>query len=87
MAYVQVNRLASIHIDIVFCRMPFMQAAFVYTVQLAIGCVHAPLNFFLMMPHINVSMFLMCVYISSRFCPTIKNFLATPLFAQKIATS
>ena len=31
--------------------MPFMQAAFAYTVQLAIGCVHTPL-----------SVFLMCVY-------------------------
>ena len=41
--------------------MPFMQAAFVYTVQLAIGCVHTPF-IFLIMPHINVSMFLMCVY-------------------------
>ena len=46
MAYLQVNRVGSIYIDIVFCRMPFMQAAFVYTVQLAIGCVHTPLNFF-----------------------------------------
>ena len=39
-----------------------MQAAFVYTVQLAIGCVHTPFEFFLIMPHINVSVFLMCVY-------------------------
>ena len=59
MACLQVNRLASIHIDIVFCYMPFMQAEFVYTVQLAIGCVHTPFSFFLMMPHINVSVFLM----------------------------
>ena len=62
--------------------MPFVQAAFVYTVQLAIGCVHMPFNF-LMMPHINVSMFLMCVYIGSRSCPTIKNFLAMPLGSQQ----
>ena len=41
--------------------MPFIQAAFVYTVQLAIGCVHKPFKFFFIMPHINVSMFLMCV--------------------------
>jgi len=40
--------------------MPFMQA-FVYTVQLAIGYVHTPFNFFSIMPHINVSVFLMCV--------------------------
>jgi len=39
-----------------------MQAAFVYTVQLAIGCVHTPFNFFLIMPHINVNVFLMYVY-------------------------
>ena len=43
MAY---NRLASIYIDIIFCRMPFMQAASVYTMQLAIGCVHTLFNFF-----------------------------------------
>ena len=26
--------------------MPFMQAVFVYTVQLSVGCVHTPFNFF-----------------------------------------
>ena len=46
LSYLQVNRLASIYIDRVFCRMPFMQAAFVYTVQLAIGCVHTPFKIF-----------------------------------------
>ena len=43
--------------------MPFMPAAFVYTVWLySYGCVHTTFKFFLMMPHINVSVFLMCVY-------------------------
>ena len=60
LSYLQVNRLASIYIGIIFCRIPFMQAAFVYTVQLAIGCMHKPFKF--LMPHINVSVFLMCVY-------------------------
>jgi len=46
MAYLQVNRLASIYTDVLFCCMPFMQAAFVYTVQLAIGCLLTLLIFF-----------------------------------------
>ena len=63
MAYLQVNRLASIYIDIVFCLMPFMQAAFVYTVQLAIGCVHTPFNFFFNnASHEHECVSYMCVY-------------------------
>ena len=62
MAYLQVNRLASIHINIVFCHMPFMQAAFVYTVQLAIGCVHTLFNFINDASHKHERVFYMSVY-------------------------
>ena len=61
LSYLQVNRLASIYIGIVFCRMPFMQAAFVYTVQLAIGCVHKPFNFFYNASHKHERVSYVCI--------------------------
>ena len=58
-----------------------MQAAFVYTIaQVAVGlvCIHFPC-FSLIMSHVKVSVFLVCV-VKLMSCPTIKYWLATPLF-------
>ena len=39
-----------------------MQAVFVYTVQLAIGCVHKPFNFFYNASHKRECVFYACIY-------------------------
>jgi len=48
-------------------------------VQFVIGCIYIHLSQFLIMPHMNVSLFFVCVYIRFRSCPTIKISLAMPL--------
>ena len=80
LSYLQVNRLASIYIDIVLCH---ASSICLHSSASYMMCAH---TFQLIMPHIQSCSHkrerVSYVYISSRFCPTIKNFLATPLLVQ-----
>ena len=55
-----------------------MQAAFIYTIVVAVGLVCIHFLYSMIMSHMKVSVFLVCV-IKLMLCPTIKYWLATPL--------
>ena len=76
--WLTIDQLASIYINIVFCQMPFMQAAFVHRVQLAIGCVHTLFNFCNDASHKRERVSYVCVN-KFKVLPHHQNFLATPL--------